>query len=130
MFGDGDGSPGDLMEPDVEQARRSALMAHGLVAKLQRMGLPESLHEELAALSTDLGDLWGAQKALSDHLEELLQSPEDWETVGDYLVDLRAAIDHIRWHVGSVRRPMSRITRCAYSKASEQKGGPPLGGTK
>lgn len=81
-------------------------------------------------MSTDLGDLWGAQKVLSDHLEGLLRSPEDWETVGDYQVDLRATIDHISWHVGSVRRPMSRITRCAYSKVSKQEGGPSLGGAK
>ena len=92
-------------------------MAHGVVIKLKEMGLPEALDEDLARLSTDLGDLWGAQKALVGRLEDFLRSPHDWETAGDYLVDLRAAIDHIGWHLKSVRRPMNRITRYAYREA-------------
>ena len=61
------------------------------------MGLPDSLDGELAALSTDLGDLWGAQKELADQLERLVRSEADWSAVGDHLVDLRATVDHISW---------------------------------
>ena len=111
----------NAMEPDLEQARRSSLMAHGVVAKLKEMGLPDELDEELAALSTDLGDLWSAERVLADQLRGLLRSPHDWETVGDYLVDLRATVDHIDWHVRSVRRPMNRIARCAYGIGSPPK---------
>ena len=115
----GDGLVGDTMEADLEQARRRAHMAHSVVVKLKEMGLPEGFDAELATLSTDLGDLWGAEKALTERLEGLLKSPGDWEAVGDHLVDIRAAIDHIQWHVKSVRRPMSKIARFAYGRASQ-----------
>ena len=120
---DNDSSVVNLIEPDIASARRSAMMAHSIVAKFQSMGLPDDLYEDLAKLSTALGDLWGAQKALSDNLEGLLESPADWGNIGDYLVDLRATIDHIRWHVGSVRKPMNRITQNAYSRANDPKNG-------
>ena len=95
-------------------------MAHDLVIKMKVMGLPEDLDGELASLSTDLGDLWGAQRRLADHLERFLNSPPDWNSVGDSLVDLRGAIDHIVWHARSVRRPMTRVTHYAYTRASEE----------
>ena len=101
-------------EPDMEQAREMALMAHSVVIKLKTMGLPDSLDSDLASLSTDLGDIWSAQKSLTDGLEGLLKSSHDWEAVGDHLVDIRASIDHIAWHLKSVRRPLNRITRFAY----------------
>jgi hypothetical protein len=115
-----DGTDGvDAMEPDSQRARRTGMAAHSVVAKLQEMGLPDSLDGELSALSTDLGDLWGAQKELADQLERLVRSEADWSTVGDHLVDLRATVDHISWHLGSVRRPMTKITRYAYRAASQ-----------
>ena len=114
---------GNSVEPDLAQARRTALMAHGIVVKLKGMGLPEDLDKELAALSTDLGDLWGANKVLADRLERFVKSPGDWETVGDYLVDLRATIDHINTHGKSVRRPMGRIAQFAYREASKSDTG-------
>ena len=114
-----DGTDGGAMEPDTQHARRTAMAAHSVVAKLQEMGLPDGLEPELAALSTDLGDLWGAQKELADQLERLVRSEADWAAVGDHLVDLRATVDHISWHLGSVRRPMTKITRYAYRAASE-----------
>ena len=58
----------DVMEPDNQHARRTALVAHSVVAKLQEMGLPNDLEDELATLSTDLGDLWSAQRELADQL--------------------------------------------------------------
>ena len=114
-----DGRDGDAMEPDQQHARRTGMAAHSVVAKLQEMGLPDSLDGELAALSTDLGDLWGAQKELADQLERLVRTEADWSAVGDHLVDLRATVDHISWHLSSVRRPMTKITRYAYRAAAQ-----------
>ena len=88
----------DEMEPDLDHAQENALVAHGVVIKLQEMGLPGSFNAELSSLSTDIGDLWGAQKKLEGLVDGLLQAPQDWEAVGDYMVDLRAAVDHIDWH--------------------------------
>ena len=119
---DESGPDNDGIEPDQQQARRAALMAHEVVIKLKTMGLPDSLDEELGTLSTDLGDLWGAHKALADRLERFLRSPGDWENVGDYLVDLRATVDHMGFHAKSVRRPVNRIAQYAYRKASESEG--------
>ena len=112
-------SPATEIEPDLEQARRTANVAHGIVIKLQEMGLPEALYDELSSLCTDLGDLWGAEKTLSDRLERFLSSDGDWESVGDYLVDLRATADHIRNHAKGVRAPIDKIARHAYDKAAE-----------
>ena len=109
------------LEPDITRARRTALVAHDVVIKLKEMGLPENLDKELACLSTDLGDLWSAQKEFIERLECFLQSPRDWETVGDHLVDLRSSIDHIGWHLNSVRRPLTRITQFAYRKSHKSK---------
>ena len=107
------------VDPQLGQARQTAGVAHGVVVKFQEMGLPRSLDPELARLSTDLGDLWSAQKALADRLEGLMKSSDDWEAVGDHLVDIRTTLDHMSWHLSSVRRPISRITQFAYRKALE-----------
>lgn len=109
----------DARQPDLGQARRTALMAHAVVIKLKEMGLPEELDAELSTLSTDLGDLWGAQKEMSRRLEAFVKSSQDWDGVGDELVDLRTAIDHIEWHARSVRRAMNRVTHYAYKQADE-----------
>lgn len=104
------------LEPDLEHARSMSLMAHGVVIKLKELGLPESLNDELAHLSTDLGDLWGAQKELAERLEGMLESAGDWQDIGDCLVDLNASIEHISWHVKSVKRPLNKIARFAYKQ--------------
>ena len=108
------------LKPHMEQARQTALVAHDVVIKLKEMGLPQDLDKELASLSTDLGDLWSAQKEMLGRLESFLKSPRDWEAVGDHLVDLRANIDHIAWHLNSVRRPLTRITQFAYRKNDQR----------
>ena len=109
------------LEPDIKQARRTALVAHDVVIKLKKMGLPQNLDKELASLSTDLGDLWSAQKEFTGRLECFLKSPRDWDTVGNHLVDLRSSIDHIGWHLNSVRKPLTRITQFAYRKNHKPK---------
>ena len=119
-----EGGSDGAMEPDLDQARQSALVAHNVIVKLKEMGLPGGFDEELATMSTDLGDLWGAQKALADRLDEFLRTPTDWEAVGDSLLDLRAILDHMGWHAKSARRPMSRVVRFAYKQASESRSAP------
>jgi len=94
-------------------------MAHSVVIKFKELGLPEHLDEELSKLSTDIGDLWAAQKMLASHFETLLTLSNNWKSVGESLVDIRAEVDHISWHVKSVRRPLTKITRFAYRNASE-----------
>ena len=103
-------------EPRLQQAREASVMAHGVVIKLKEMGLPEHLDDELAQLCTDLGDLWSAQKTLAEQVESLIGSNGGWAGIGDQLVDLRANIDHMAWHMKNVRRPMTKITRFAYAQ--------------
>jgi len=104
------------IEPNLEHARRTAVMAHQVVIKLREMGLPQGLDEELASLCTDLGDLWSAQKEFSERFEDMLKSAEDWDAIGDSLVDLRASIDHMAWHLESVRKPLTRVAEFAYNQ--------------
>lgn len=119
MQTDSEGHISEEFEPDVDKARRAAVLAHRIVTKFQEMELDGGLNAELASLGTDLGDIWSAQKTLEIHLENFLHSPHDWETVADALVDIKACIDHMAWHVKSIRRPINSITQYAYRKAGE-----------
>ncbi len=110
---------GDEIEPGLERARQAALLAHGVVIKFKEMGLPEELDPELASLSTDLGDLWSAQHSMTAQLESFLKRPGDWRSVGDHLADLKSSIEHMAWHLSSIRRPLNRIGNFAYRKALE-----------
>ena len=121
----GEDHSGPSLPPDLEHARRTALVAHDIVIRLKEMGLPDNLDRELASLSTDLGDLWSAHTVLANRLEVFLrESPEGWEAVGDCLLDIRASIDHIAWHLKSVRRPLNRITQFAYRVALDSETSP------
>ena len=100
--------------PDLDQAKRGSTLAHSFVIKLKEMGLPDDMDEHLSKLCTDLADLYSAQRLLTSQVEEFLNSEDDWDTVGDNLVDIRATIDHMGWHMKGVRRPMTRITSWAY----------------
>ncbi len=108
-------------EPDLAQARRNAIKAHAVVIKLKEMGLPQGLDEDLASLSTDLGDLWAANMRLTEQLDLFLSAPSDWGEIGDRMADLKAGIDHMAWHVDSIRRPLDRIAAFAY-ESSDQSG--------
>ena len=107
------------MEADLNQARRTAVMAHNVVIRLRELGLPDTLDAELASVSTDLGDLWGAQKEFTDHLHNMLKTSHDWDSVGDSLVDMRASIEHIAWHLDSIREPLTKLAEYAYSQAHD-----------
>ncbi len=102
------------LAPDLDEAKRGATLAHSIVIKLKEMGLPDDMDPHLAKLCTDLADLCSAQRLLTEQVESLLKSEDDWDAVGDNLVDIRATIDHIGWHMKRVRRPMTQITRWAY----------------
>lgn len=114
----------DDLAPDLANARQTASMAHAVVIRLKEMGLPEELDEALGVLCTDLGDIWGAQKALAARLEYLIDHADDWEAVADCLVDIRAAVDHLRTHVETARDPIDRVARYAYGQAHPQPYGP------
>lgn len=103
-------------EPGLEQARRASVMAHSVVIKLKEMGLPEELDGELSQFCTDLGDLWSAQASLARQVEGLLKGADDWEVVGDGLVDIGSTIEHIAWHMQGVREPMAKIAEYAYER--------------
>ena len=105
-------------EPRLQQARDASVMAHRVLVKLKELGLPADLDEALGHLCTDLGDLWSAQRTLADQLDAFFTS-DGWNGAGDSLVDLRSSLDHMAWHMKSVRRPMTQITRFAYAKSRE-----------
>ena len=100
--------------PDLNQAKRGSSLAHSVVIKLKEMGLPDDMDKHLSKLCTDLADLYSAQRLLTTQVEAFLKSEDDWDAVGDNLVDIRATIDHMGWHMKGVRRPMTQITRWAY----------------
>ena len=101
----------------MARARMTAVMAHNVVIKLKEMGLPDQLDDDLARLSTDLGDLWNAERQLVSRVESFLKSGDDWEATADSLVDLKAMLDHMGWHLSSAQRPITRIARFAYQQA-------------
>ena len=103
-------------KPELVQARRASVMAHNVVIKLKEMGLPDDLDGQLSQICTDLGDLWSAQTTLARQVEAFLDAPDDWDSVGDSLADLRSTVDHMAWHMKGVRRPMGQITEWAYSQ--------------
>jgi hypothetical protein len=122
LSADPDGHNGNVLEPQLNRARQTANVAHGVVIRFKEMGLPESMDAELASLCTDLGDLWSASEALSERLQAMVEARADWGAVGDSLVDIRSGIDHMAWHLKSVKRPLSRITHYAYRQASTANG--------
>ena len=105
-------------EPALDQARRASVMAHSVVIKLKEMGLPEELDGELSQLCTDLGDLWSAQSSLARQLEGLLKGADDWEVVGDGLVDINSTIEHMAWHMKGIAEPMAKIAEYAYERGN------------
>ncbi len=103
----------------MARARMTAVMAHNVVIKLKEMGLPDRLDDDLARLSTDLADLWNAQQQLASRVEGFLRSGDGWEAAADCLVDLKAVLAHVGWHLSSVNRPITRIAQFAYAQADE-----------
>lgn len=111
------------LEPDLERARQTAQVAHRLVVRLRAMDLPPRLAEAADRLGTDLGDIWGASKALEAHLEALLSSDgAPWEELADRLADIRDGLDHMAWHARRARSTLGRLARHAYRRAVQEGG--------
>jgi len=106
-------------EPDLVQARKTALMAHAVVIRLKEMGLPAELDDALAIVCTDLGDIWGSKEFFDGRLQALVEGPNDWAAVGDCLVDLKVAIEHLAFHANSIKEPIERLAHYAYEKGDE-----------
>ena len=107
------------IEADLTQARRTSIMAHSVVIMLQEMGLPQDMNDDLSSVCTDLGDIWGAQQEFTDRLQNMIKADRSWEMVGDALTDLRASMDHVAWHLKSVREPLTRIAEFAYGQEND-----------
>ena len=105
-------------EADLEEARRTAGIAHAVVIRFKEMGLPAEMDGDLAALCTDLGDIRSAERRLSEGIGKLAGRGRDWESAADSLVDLKADLEHISWHLESVRGPLDRIVDFAYREAA------------
>ena len=116
MISDPQGHGRDVLEPELDRARNTANVAHSVVILFKEMGLPASMDADLARLCTDLGDLRSAGEALSERLETMVKASADWEAVGDSLVDIRSDIDHLAWHLKSVKRPLNTLTHYAYRR--------------
>ena len=109
-------------EPDLEQARRAALMAHQSVVKLKKMGLPDEMDEHLSNFGVNLGDLWSAQSVLAKQMEAFIKSANDWNAVGDAIADLQATVEHVARHAEGARAPMEALALWAYARDDEAGG--------
>lgn len=106
-------------EPNLNRARQMANVAHSIVIKLKEMGLPEEMDQELASLSTDFGDLWAACSEFNELLQSFARAPQEWEIVADHLVDLKSSMQHLAWHLESVREPVEKVALFAYEQNTE-----------
>ena len=104
----------------VIRAREKASKALSVVIKFKEMGLPEDMDTELAKLSTDLADLCSESEMISSELDKLINYADDWAQISNTMVDIQARVDHLRWHLKSIRRPLIRITRYSYSVAEPE----------
>ena len=107
-------------EPDLEQARRAALMAHQAVVKLKKMGMPDEMDEPLSRFCVDLGDVWSSQSVLAKQIEAFLKSPDDWSEMGDRVADIQSTMEHMAWHLQSARAPIERVALWAYERGAEE----------
>lgn len=107
----------EKLESNLANARHTAGKAHSIVIKLKEMGLPEQFDDDLGTLSTDLGDLCSAQNELLNLVNNLTETSQDWDAIGDILVDIRSVVEHINWHSSSLRRPINKLTHYAYKNA-------------
>ena len=107
----------DISQVDLNQARQRSAMAHRILVKLKEMGISEDLDGELSRLCTDLGDIWSAQIVFTEKLGEFLDSQGEWETVGDLLADIMSQLEHVSWHLDSVKGPIEKIGEYAYGRS-------------
>ena len=101
----------------VIRAREKAVKAHSVVIKFKEMGLPEEMDAELAIFSTDVADVCSESEMISSELDKLVAGSDDWTQIANTMVDIQARVDHLRWHLKSIRRPLIRMTRYSYSRS-------------
>lgn len=107
------------IEPNIDQARQTALFAHKILVKFQEMGLPEKYWDELAKLSTDLSDMIAARESILSNLTTLLDSNSSWDTIGEMLVDIHSHVDHIIWHSENIQTPIKDLINFAFEQNEE-----------
>ena len=107
----------DISQVDLNQARQRSAMSHRILVKLKEMGISEELDGDLSRLCTDLGDIWSAQIVFAEKLGEFLESQEDWGILGNLLVDIMSQLDHVSWHLDSVKGPIEKISEYAYGRS-------------
>lgn len=107
------------MNPNLDQARQTALLAHKILVKFQVMQLPEKYWEDLAKLSTDISDMISAKESILSNLNSLLNATSDWETIGEILVDIHTHIEHIMWHTENIQTPIKALTNFAFDQTNQ-----------
>jgi len=104
-----------VMDPNLELARERAAVAHQILIKFKEIGLSEDHDEDLARLCTDLADLWSSQNSYNQLLMEFLENEtRDWKFIAEHLTDIKSHIDHISWHIRSVKDPIERMAVECY----------------
>ena len=103
------------MNPNLGLARDRSAIAHQILVKFKEMGFSEENDEDLAKLCTDLADLWGAQKSYNEILLDLIENKShDWELIAQRLTDIKSQVDHMSWHIASVKDPLEKIAIESY----------------
>ena len=103
------------MNPNLGLARDRSAIAHQILVKFKEMGFSEENDEDLAKLCTDLADLWGAQKSYNEVLLDLIENkPLDWKLIAQRLTDIKSQVDHMSWHIASVKDPLEKIAIESY----------------
>ena len=98
------------MNPNFGLARDRSAIAHQILVKFKEMGFSEENDEDLAKLCTDLADLWGAQKSFNEVLLDLIENKShDWKLIAQRLTDIKSQVDHMSWHIASVKDPLEKI---------------------
>ena len=103
------------MNPNLGLARDRSAIAHQILVKFKEMGFSEENDEDLAKLCTDLADLWGAQRSYNEVLLDLIENkPLDWKLMAQRLTDIKSQVDHMSWHIASVKDPLEKIAIESY----------------
>ena len=103
------------MNPNLGLARDRSTIAHQILVKFKEMGFSEENDEDLAKLCTDLADLWGAQKSFNEVLLDLIENKShDWKLIAQRLTDIKSQVDHMSWHITSVKDPLEKIAIESY----------------
>jgi hypothetical protein len=104
-------------EPNLEQARRNSGLAHRILVKLKTIDLEDQYDDQLAKLCTDIADLWGAQLVFGEILNRFLEESDQWDSTGDDFVDMLSNVQHMSWHIDSIKEPLQTFAEYSYSRS-------------